>query len=222
MREVLCPSCHRTNQLEVNNAIPDECSYCFEVFPKDAEIADSGTERAKSEMNVPQVGEIDGLVLTYQINEAEIRVAASGRVVLGRKAFGSEILSRILFNGNKVISREHCSIDFRDGAFYIKDEGSRNGTFYSVRKVSCRDVPQLIEPNSIIYLGEEPFFARIVRKEVSSDDWDRAALPESDGAPQAAEKNVNRLRCNNCGHEIEENPCPHCDTYNKWVNHHHS
>jgi len=159
-----------------------------------------------------EIKEIIGLTLIYQINQQQIEIHTAQKTVLGRESFGSNVLSNIFFNGKVVVSRKHCSIEFKENKFYLQDEGSLNGTYYGVNKIDCRNSPQVIENESLVYLGEEPFLARI-----------RFKLPEKIAQnepfpPQDALKIVRKYKCNesSCNFESEtpQSVCPNCDTYN--------
>lgn len=215
MLEVICPNCEKKNQFDSKNSLTEECGYCFEVFPPTIQISDLPPSAADATTTRGEQGEICGLVLIYQINQEKIEIDVSEKRILGRRNHGAELLSAIFFNDKPVISKKHCSIEFRNGGFYLQDENSTNGTFYSVKKMSCKDSPQKIEHNSIIYLGEEPFVARVIQKEPETFVQNEPAAPEND------DQRVIIYRCNEtgCGFESQEklSVCPRCDTYNSLV-----
>jgi hypothetical protein len=155
-------------------------------------------------------GRVAGLTLIYQINQQRIEVPAEGQTTLGREGFGSEVLGKIFFNGKPVISRRHCSIRFCEDHFYLSDECSLNGTFCGLSKADCKAAPRLIEDESLVYLGEEPFLAKI-RFAPAPARAGAAVPPPVDEAPRL-------YRCNEpgCSFESPEQPavCPNCDTYN--------
>jgi hypothetical protein len=184
-----------------------ECPFCFEEI--DASLVSEETKESQ---------QITGLRLVYQINQQRIDVPASGRTVLGREAFGANVLSNIFFNGRQVISRQHCSVEFRENRFYVQDEGSLNGTFYGPNKINCRNLPQPIQNGNLIYLGQEPFLATIQKKPV--EKW----VQTERETPQAA-TTITKYRCNdpNCTppYECELIPpdkvCPKCGTFDRFV-----
>ena len=194
--------------------MPEECGYCFENFPANIPILDF-TEPSVRAVEQNPSEEISVLILIYQINQKKIEINLSGRIVLGRKSYGADVLSDIIFHDKPVISRQHCSVEFRNGDFYLQDEGSLNGTFYGLKKISCKNSPQKIEHNSILYLGEEPFIAQIIKKQPEPST-------KNEGANYCNENAVAELyRCNEttCAYETEqkEQVCPKCNTYNSLI-----
>ncbi len=150
----ICESNHNNYFSDRNNP-PIECSGCFEAFDFTKVV----------EVDKENDGEIVGLSIIYQITQQRLEISILHKSILGRENFGASVLSKILFNGKPVVSRKHCSIEFIDGKFYLLDEGSLNGTFYGVNKISCKNSPQVIEDKSIFYIGEEAFLAQINYKE---------------------------------------------------------
>lgn len=211
MFEVICPTCNKKNLFESRDSIAEECGYCFEVFPPSIQVSDSPEQNGVSASR--ENGEVSGLVLIYQIDQRQITIDVSEKTILGRKSHGAEILSTIYFNDKPVISRQHCSIEFINGDFYLRDENSLNGTFYGIKKMSCKNSPQKIENDNILYLGEEPFIARIIQKEPEA-----IVQSEAEAVNKGAE-NIVLYRCNECGLEKQEKlpMCPVCDTFNSFV-----
>lgn len=208
MWQVACTSCSKTSFFAERAAVPAECPYCFEevrpaVVVEVAQAAENG--------GAPR-GQVAGLTLIYQINQQRIEVSALGQTTLGRESFGSEVLGKIFFNGKPVISRRHCSIRFNEDRIYLTDEGSLNGTFCGVNKADCKAAPRLVEDESLVYLGEEPFLAKI-RYAPAPEPSRSATAP-----PPAAEEAPRRYRCTeqHCSFEstVRHEVCPDCDTYN--------
>lgn len=201
MLKLICPNCNAENKFSNKNKIPSECTFCWEPIPDGVEIEDVENKR-----------EINGLTIIYQITQHSLNIPITGKVILGRDNFGASLFSKILFNGKHVISRKHCSIEFKDGNFYLLDEGSLNGTYYGVNKLICKDAPQIIEDKSIFYLGEEAFIAQINFKDDGQDkDLDIEAK-------ESETRNVKNYRCNdqNCsGYESSEpfDVCPVCGAF---------
>lgn len=54
---------------------------------------------------------------------------------------------------NSVVSRNHAAINFRGGQYWIRDVGSKNGTFINGRQVFSQEVP--LRPNDVLYFGSE-------------------------------------------------------------------
>ncbi|MBK8464898.1 MAG: FHA domain-containing protein [Chloracidobacterium sp.] len=208
MQEIVCTTCNKQNNVEAGNPGPFECSFCFDTLP--AFVVSSISPDRGNEAETPSqvVRYVSGLELVYQIDQRRIQLGISEKTILGRSGYGADVLSTILYNGEKVISRNHCSIEYRDGDFFIRDENSKNGTFYGVKKISCRNSPQLIEHNSLIYLGEEPFVAQIIQrvKEIEAESTEACRREET--GP------VGIYRCNDCGFETTEKlpECPKCNT----------
>lgn len=61
--------------------------------------------------------------------------------------------------GNPAISRVHCKILFREGAYYILDMGSANGTFVNNIRVGTSQ-PVLITAGTIVRLANMEFIVR--------------------------------------------------------------
>ncbi len=125
------------------------------------------------------------------------------------------MFSQILYNGKPTISRRHCSIEFKDGKFILSDEGSLNGTFAGVNKLDCRNNPQVIEHNSILFIGKEPFLAQINFKQKKSD-------AEENKPTEETTRKIKHYRCNdqNCsGYTSEEifDYCPECSSFNNFI-----
>lgn len=209
MPEITCTNCGRTNNFSANGAHSLECVLCFETIELDAIPAIStGTCN------------ISGLRLLYQKDQRSILVSASGKTLLGREHSGAELLSGILFEGRQVISRLHCSVEFRENNFYLLDEGSSNGTFFGPNKISCKDGAQLIENGDILFLGREPFVARIEVKPAAAQPIQTTTSPTLQPG-----SSISGYRCNdsNCipPYETKELPaskvCPRCGNYNRFV-----
>jgi len=70
---------------------------------------------------------------------------AKDRVTLGKSPSCDIVLDR------QNISREHCRIFRRDGAYFVEDAGSRNGTFLNERRLSA---PERLAEGDNIQLGD--------------------------------------------------------------------
>jgi serine/threonine protein kinase len=55
--------------------------------------------------------------------------------------------------GDPSLSKQHCSIDWHDGAYYIQDLGSRNGTWVNGRPIGA--IPRLLHFGSIIRCSDK-------------------------------------------------------------------
>lgn len=83
-------------------------------------------------------------------------------VGFGRGKDGKRFERYLAFSGDGRISKIHCAILCQDDRLYLKDEGSRNGTYLNGERVSR---PVLIQRNDIIGLGETQLeIQRILRE----------------------------------------------------------
>ena len=73
----------------------------------------------------------------------------------GRISIGRSLDCSLSVPDDPSVSRRHASIVFEDGAFYILDENSANGTFLDGRRVGR--VPALIQNGSEIRFGAQAF-----------------------------------------------------------------
>jgi len=201
MLKVICPNCKAENKFQNRNSIPSECTFCWETIPDGVEI--KGEEDNQ---------EISGLTIIYQITQQRLIIPAGEKVILGRDNYGANVFSQILFNGKPVVSRKHCSIEFKDENFYLLDEGSLNGTFYGVNKLNCKGSPQVIEDNGIFYMGEEAFIAQInFKDEIQNKDLSTIVKEVETNA-------IKHYRCNDQNCSGYESPtsfdvCPVCGAY---------
>ncbi len=200
----ICEGGKHSNYYTDRNSPPLECKDCFEKFDFSnvVEIADENKK------------EIVGLTIIYQINQQRLEISTLHKTILGRENFGANIFSQIFFNGKLVVSRKHCSIEFREGNFYILDEGSLNGTSYGVNKISCKNSPQIIKDKSIFYIGEEAFLAHINYQELNQEE-----SPQVEEVTNQVVKAIKEYRCRGCGNNFEKfsDDCPNCDRYNSLI-----
>lgn len=198
----ICENGHANLFTDKNNP-PVACSDCSVAFEEERVV----------EVEANDTREVTGLTLIYQIDNQRLEISTLHKAILGRENFGASIFSKILFNGKPVVSRKHCSIEFKEGQFYLLDETSLNGTFYGVNKLSCKDTPQIIEDKSIIYLGQEAFLAQINYRETKPQSQEKERE-----ATQEVVRIIKRFRCNepNCGFETETEVryCPKCKAKN--------
>jgi len=204
MFQIICPTCLNRNSFETVEKKPAECFFCFTKFDDAVKMEETADEKK---------GTPCGLKLVCQQNSESIIITGNS-CILGRENTGAQLFSKILINGNPVISRKQCSINFVDGNYYLKDEGSRNGTFYGVSKIDCSVNSQIIEDNSIIFLGKEAFWIQFLYDEPKvSEAGQTDAKAEESGPPH-------KYRCNEgCGFESETyyDICPKCMTSNSMV-----
>ncbi len=204
MYQIICPQCSNPNNFETEQSRPEECCFCFTVFNKDVAV---------HEIPDQTKGKLTGLKLVYQQTSGIIEINGESNL-LGREHIGSQILSKILVNQKQVISRKHCSINLHDGKYYLKDEGSTNGTFYGVSKIDCLKEAQLIENNSILFLGREAFLVQCVYEEVKESQAEIQAEKEEQTSKPVL------YRCKEgCGFESETylEICPKCMSINSLI-----
>jgi hypothetical protein len=202
MFQIICPSCSNKNQFDTVDKKPVECSFCFSTFNDTIKAEEIADEK-----------KLIGLRLVYQQTSDSIAISGTN-CILGRENFGSLLFSGIRINGCQVISRKHCSINLIDGKYYLKDEGSLNGTYYGVSKIDCSKEPQVIENNSMVFLGKEAFLVQFQYEELKVPD------------PLQTEKKAEvkavpiKYQCNQgCGFEsdIYIDMCPRCMTSDSMV-----
>lgn len=199
----ICEGGRHDNFFSDKSNPPEECHSCFEKFDLEnvVEIEDKNLKDPVS------------LTIIYQMTQERLEIPNSQKTILGRKNFGADLFLKIKSNGEPVISRTHCSIEYRDGNFYLLDEDSMNGTFYGVNKITCKNSAQLIENNSVFYIGEEQFLA-LLNYEEKIDAYVAAA------PVQVIESRIPKLfRCSICASEfeIQTEDCPDCDRFNTLI-----
>ncbi|HOE05934.1 MAG TPA: FHA domain-containing protein [Bacteroidales bacterium] len=212
MMRIVCPECKNNNDFSDIEHRPAECSFCFCVF--DASLP-------AAEITAQPGGVLRGLKLIYQQTGDEI-IVESAYCIIGRENTGAELLRKILYCGSPVISRKHCSITVITGEYWLKDEGSSNGTFLGVDKKNC-SVPQKLSDGDLFYLGREAFMVKymyekpIETKQPEQQHTDTIPIVEvtnQNGNPNETNK-AKKYRCNEgCGFETEtyEEVCPKCYT----------
>lgn len=206
MFKIVCQNCDKENSFHSMNNVPVECSFCFEQFDSSIAISESNE----------QIGEITGLTIIYQVTQQRLEVSILHKTILGRENFGADIFKEIFSLGKLVVSRKHCSIEFKDSNFYLLDEGSLNGTYYGVNKLNCKNSPHVIENNSIFYIGDEAFIAQINFQEEKIEPLNNEIEKK-----QEVVKSIKLYRCNEsgCGYETQTSisVCPSCSTFNSLI-----
>jgi hypothetical protein len=202
MFQIICSECKNPNPFGMPVNRPVECSFCFTSFSSDLKA-----EEIKDENK----GKLIGLKLIYQKTSELIEVKGDFNI-LGRANFGAALFLGIIVNGKSVISRKHCSISKLDDKYFLLDEGSTNGTFYGVNKITCFKSPQEIENNSLIFIGEEAFLVQYI--------YDEQHLQEKVEVKAEELKIPKKYRCKEgCGFESEAlvEICPKCMASNSMV-----
>lgn len=72
-------------------------------------------------------------------------------VGIGRGNDGTMFEKYLPVMGDGRVSKVHCAIVYKDDSLYLRDEGSRNGTFLNGERI---DRPVLIQRDDIIGIGE--------------------------------------------------------------------
>ncbi len=72
-----------------------------------------------------------------------------GRTVIGKSPTCDVVL------GDPCVSRLHCVLERREGVLYVRDRGSRNGTYINDRRVDCGELP----PGAELTVGATRFLA---------------------------------------------------------------
>lgn len=177
------PNCGNLNSPSEVEKKDGKSMYCNETIP--TMVSNNTDDR-----------HIERLILTYSKTNETIEISAEGKVTLGRGYTGAEIFDKILNKFNlPVISRKHCSIEFKNGHFFISDERSTNGTFYGDAKAKCTTEPILIANYSLIYFGEELFLAQYQYSTNNS---------ETDSELSHIGNLEQRFICNKCGNESNQ------------------
>jgi hypothetical protein len=205
MISIMCSNCGKENVEENKNNIITECAFCFATLNQ----LPTGINENK------QVVKIKNLTLIYQITQDKIEININEKVILGRENHGRELFEKIRINGKVTISRKHCSIEYKDGKFYLFDDSSLNGTFLGINKIDCKKNEQVIENHDFVYLGEEPFMALI-----NFEDPEQLEKEKTDSEENS--RIVKQYQCNdqNCGGYKSEKPfelCPVCGTFNNVI-----
>ncbi|MBQ6582458.1 MAG: FHA domain-containing protein, partial [Mogibacterium sp.] len=86
--------------------------------------------------------------LVFRINQDQF--------ILGRRK--SSVDGVISFDDT--LSRVHCKIVRKDGAFFVKDLNSTGGTFVNGRRIKAEEEAEL-KPKDILKLAHSPFYVSI-------------------------------------------------------------
>jgi Zn-finger nucleic acid-binding protein len=205
MLEAYCSNCNELIVIHDENKI--ECPKCFGIDLDNI----SKVKQDEKDFDVEKNNEVIGLELVYQKTLKKITVPKS-KVILGRENMGASLFSKIKVNGNPVISRSHCSLEFdsRTNKYMIEDLGSLNGTFVNDKECVNKVV---IEKNSIIKFGRELFVSKYLYKSIQPVDASNNTIE--------ADKNIEIVFtyfCPDCSkHFKKDGFCPDCDVKLKKV-----
>lgn len=123
------------------------------------------------------------------------------------------------------VSREHCAFVLQDGAWYVEDCGSANGTRVNSDRIEGRtalqerDIIKIGKARITFHLGEPP------QRRSANHDAAIALDDDGDSTPvrtMAAHDPAQAMPCAHCGtwfsiaHRLpaERIPCPRCDRQN--------
>lgn len=201
MVKVICKVCNKENKYLSESDVRSECEYCYSFFEHPFAIVQCDEPSPEPE----------SLTIIYQITQERIQITTDQKVVLGRENVGRETFSKILHNGKPTISRKHCSIEFKDGRFMLSDEGSLNGTFAGVNKEDCKKSPRVIEHDSIFYLGEEPFLAKMNIKNKAKEKEEKK--PAEEITRKIKYYQCNDQNCSGYTSEVIFDSCPECNSF---------
>jgi hypothetical protein len=205
MYRIFCQNCERVNEFTAKTSMPSDCQYCFEEFPANSEI-DTVEVSPKKPL---------GLTLVCQQTQERIDIPASQKTIMGREYTGREIFTKLLHEGSPIVSRKHCSVEFKEGFFHLIDEGSLNGTFYGVNKLSCKECARIIEDRAIIFIGKEIFIAEIQY----ADNLNETSIEKGDteDSHTAASYRCNNPNCHGYESSHPFDICPKCDSFRSYV-----
>lgn len=114
--------------------------------------------------SIPALPLVEDETIAESKNEREIKLVAinapsyfeilidSKEILIGKK---QELVNRVI-PFNKMISRKHCRISNINGAYYINDEGSANGTFVNGKRINVGQNAR-INRGDVIRLADSDF-----------------------------------------------------------------
>ncbi len=200
-----CPICQKAVSLLDDGSAPTECGKCLASLAGATAPARTPARRVAS----PD----DRIELTCQKTGGKILLPENYPVILGRGAFGREVLRAAQ------VSNFHCSVDRVADGWVVKDLKSRNGTFVGERKLSCLDAAQRVAHGELLLIGRERFTVNIVRAATEPSAPRVPAPSPVASAPDGNPPAERGWRCSNCGAgrppDLPE-VCPACTHYNPW------
>ena len=205
MFKLTCNFCGKNYSFSLVDEKPEICENCG-TFVKDidfTEQSDDHQENKSDDFNESK----SILTLTYQKTGKRIEIINPNfPVVLGREAEGSSLLKSI-----PQISRTHCSLNIQENEIVVTDLGSKNGTFVSIDKISCKENPnQIIRDGELLFFGREPFQVEFKLNPTEPALGKEAEKEKSDNPPISSV-----YRCNVCGEVFNEflEICPNDNTF---------
>ena len=115
-----------------------------------ASVLGIGGELAESDVESPADAPLGGgaalvLLTPAGIEADEFRLKAEGTTTLGR------VDRDIPFPQDTYLSDQHASISYRDGTYYLRDDGSRSGTYLRLRP----DRPMFVRDGDLLRAGRQ-------------------------------------------------------------------
>ena len=106
----------------------------------------------------------------YRLSNGEKYEIRNAATIIGRKSIGSDIVidSDIVIQDNKTISRSHAEISKDFDSVFIRDLGSKNGTYLNGRRLIANKLYEIKNGDKIRLSNEEFMF----RKELTKF-WER-------------------------------------------------
>ncbi len=199
--QITCDYCGESQDYNEDKERLETCSNCNSSFehPPSESIEVETSDSVDTYTEIQTVGRLDGFSLTYKTTGVKIDIQHANMITIGRTNSGAEILSKI-----PQISRNHCTIEYRDDRYLISDSDSLNGTFIGTMRVDCKRSPgQVLEDKTQLFLGQEPFLIELKYTQEEQIDHEDAIVKTP------------RFRCKQCGNDFEERDdiCPSCGSF---------
>jgi len=209
---IVCNYCGQDLGTSEGHPVPGVCPHCLKSLSIPPAVAPASSDQ--SDQQAPELspaGDAD-LVLDYLKTGEHIRLPRRERVVVGREAAGSDVLSKVA-----QISREHCVVERRNGRVTVTDMGSTHGTFVTKAKLSCSGAPRLLADGALLFLGKECFLVNL--NVVEESPAPAAPRPsEIPPTPTIDPPPPMRWHCSQCTYSAECLPdngdCPMCGSHN--------
>lgn len=218
MYKIICSYCGEEITFENLSERTESCTNC--LSPMEELEVQKVSESKNTQADTKGANEADkkplGLTLIYQITNEKLDIVHTEKVVLGRKNFGAEVLGKI-----PQISRRQCLIEFIDNQYRITDLDSMHGTYIGTSKIDCKENPQqLIKDAELIYLGREPFLAKLHLKAETTEVYTDISAPEEifDDKLDTEKEMEIIYRCLVCGEDLKEKKdiCSGCGSFGQW------
>lgn len=97
----------------------------------------------------------------YLLGPREIKFPLYSKNAIGRSSQSvDQDIDLSLLDLNSVVSRNHAAINFSGGQYWIRDVGSKNGTFVNSRQVFDQPVP--LKTNDVLHFGSDKRGVKLV------------------------------------------------------------